>query len=309
VKREVTPASQDEIRVGLLIIDAQDTFCRDAKRADLHVQGAFACNQRIAHALISNNIAHITAIEVVLEAHMRMQIFHPMGIVDKDGNHPEPNTRILPHDAANRTWRLNPEMGYRFGKSQAWLDAYLRYYTTELARLGRDPLTIWNEHGLLGTRNHALDSEIDLFIKFFETERQTNRYTTLKGMNPFTECYSALGPEVLLDHNREPVGVPNMELIHRLVKYDILIAVGHASSHCFGRSVEDLLFWLGKISCPTLTPKKIYVVRDCTAPVVIPSVIDFTDQAEAYFAQFAETGVNIVESNIPMKDWPNMKLN
>ena len=42
--------------------------------------------------------------------------------------------------------------------------------------------------------------------------------------------------------------------------------------------------------------KKVYLLEDCTSPVVVPNVIDFTDQADAAFQRFANAGMHIVKS-------------
>jgi hypothetical protein len=49
-------------------------------------------------------------------------------------------------------------------------------------------------------------------------------------------------------------------------------------------------------------------MRDCTAPVVIPNVVDFTDKAEAAFAKFEAAGMHVVESTTPIEDWPGINL-
>ena len=38
--------------------------------------------------------------------------------------------------------------------------------------------------------------------------------------------------------------------------------------------------------------------------VVVPGVVDFTEQADAAYARFAEAGMQVVQSTQPMADWP-----
>ncbi len=51
---------------------------------------------------------------------------------------------------------------------------------------------------------------------------------------------------------------------------------------------------------------KVYLLEDCTSPVVVPGN-DFTDQANAAFKRFAEAGMHVVRSTDPMEAWPQMK--
>ena len=54
--------------------------------------------------------------------------------------------------------------------------------------------------------------------------------------------------------------------------------------------------------------KKVYLVEDCTSPVVVPGVIDFTDQANAAFARFQQAGMHVVKSTDPIDTWPGVEL-
>ncbi|MHC5830176.1 MAG: isochorismatase, partial [Nostoc sp.] len=44
----------------------------------------------------------------------------------------------------------------------------------------------------------------------------------------------------------------------------------------------------------------IYLLEDCTSPVVVPGVVDYTEQADAAFTRFAEAGMHIVKSIEPI---------
>ena len=62
-----------------------------------------------------------------------------------------------------------------------------------------------------------------------------------KGRNPLTEHYSALGPEVLVDQEGEPLGTRNTALIERLLEYHAVLVAGQAKSHCVAWTVDDLI--------------------------------------------------------------------
>jgi len=48
--------------------------------------------------------------------------------------------------------------------------------------------------------------------------------------------------------------------------------------------------------------------EDCTSPVVIPGVIDFTQQGNDAFARFAAAGMHVVKSTDPIETWPEVNL-
>ena len=71
-------------------------------------------------------------------------------------------------------------------------------------------------------------------------------------------------------------------------------------------SIEDLLGYIAQQD-PSLA-KKVYIMQDCTASVVIPGVYDFTDDANKAMQEFAAAGMNLVDSTTPMQDWLGVRL-
>jgi hypothetical protein len=55
--------------------------------------------------------------------------------------------------------------------------------------------------------------------------------------------------------------------------------------------------------------KKVYLVEDLTSPVVVPGIIDFTDQGDAAFERFRKAGMNVVRSTDPIETWPGVAKN
>ena len=80
---------------------------------------------------------------------------------------------------------------------------------------------------------------------------------------------------------------------------------GQAKSHCEAWTISDLLAQI-QLHDPNLT-NKVYLLEDCTSPVVIPGVIDYTDQADAAFHRFAEAGMNLVRSTDSISIWFEQK--
>jgi nicotinamidase-related amidase len=127
---------------------------------------------------------------------------------------------------------------------------------------------------------------------FHALARGTQTRFEVKGSDSLTEHYSALGPEV--------GGEPNLELLEHLWSFDAVVVAGQAKSHCVAWTVEDLLRL-----APDLAPK-LYLLDDCTSPVVVPGAVDFTPEADAAFARFAASGVHLVRSTEPMERWTGM---
>ena len=67
-----------------------------------------------------------------------------------------------------------------------------------------------------------------------------------------------------------------------------MLIAGQAKSHCVAWTIDDLL------SDPTVQERgleeKVYLLEDCTSPVVVPGSVDYTDEADAAFARFAGVG-------------------
>jgi len=67
-------------------------------------------------------------------------------------------------------------------------------------------------------------------------------------------------------------------------------------------SVSDLLSEIENKD-PALA-SRVYLLEDCTSPVVIPDVIDYTESANMAFERFEKAGMHIVKSTDPLLDWP-----
>jgi nicotinamidase-related amidase len=46
--------------------------------------------------------------------------------------------------------------------------------------------------------------------------------------------------------------------------------------------------------------RRVVLLEDCTSPVVVPGVVDFTDAADAAFARFAALGARRASSTDPL---------
>ena len=159
---------------------------------------------------------------------------------------------------------------------------------------------------MLGGIGHALVSAVEEANFFHTIARSSKPDFEIKGTNLLTEHYSAIGPEVLTGPDGEILGEKNDKLFKKVQNYEAVIIAGQAKSHCVAWTVSDLLDQI-RDADPGLA-RKVYLLEDCCSPVVVPGVIDYTEQAEADFARFAEAGMQVVKSTDPIRSWSGMAV-
>jgi nicotinamidase-related amidase len=304
---QIQPAIVDSPKICLLAIDIQNTFC--IPDFELFVQGrsgtgAVEDNQRLCE-FIYRNLHQITAIVPTLDTHTTQQIFHPLFWVDDTGKNPPPLTQISGRDVEQGVWKVNPRIAENLGDlNPIPIQQYAHHYVKQLEIDGKYPLIIWPYHSLLGGIGHALVSAVEEAIFFHNLARHAPTDFEIKGNHPLTENYSALRPEVLLDQTGRAIASANHSLIEKLLNFDILIIAGQAKSHCVAWTIDDLLRDIQHRD-PTLA-QKVYLLEDCTSPVVIPNVVDFTEAADAAFARFTAAGMHSVQSTEAIENWPGL---
>lgn len=302
-QHRIAPAVQDSPRICLLIIDAQNTFC--IPEFELFVggrsgRGAVDDNVRLCE-FIYRNLGRITEIAPTMDTHTAMQIFHPIFWVDAMGKYPAPMTMIAFEDVQAGNWRVNPAIAASLAEGDVTsLQAFALHYAKRLSRDGKYPLTIWPYHSMLGGIGHALVAAVEDACFFHAIARSSQTRFEIKGGNPLTENYSVLRPEVLEDAAGVAIAQKNAPLIEKLLKFDRVIIAGQAKSHCVAWTIDDLLTEIQAYDASLA--QKVYLLEDCTSPVVVPSVVDFTDDAEAAFQRFADAGMHRVKSTDD-SDW------
>ena len=296
-EQQIQPASEDKNRICLMIIDPQNTFC--IPEFELFVAGksglgAVEDNRRLCEFIYSN-LSQITTIIATMDTHKAMQIFHPIFWLNDAGEHPIPAaTQISYNDLLQGTWKVNPEIAASLGCDYEKLQGYALHYTQKLSEKGKYPLTVWPYHSMLGGIGHAVVSAVEEAAFFHNIARHSQTILELKGENPLTENYSVLSPEVLEDSNGNAIGKKNTSLLQKLLQFDKLIIAGQAKSHCVAWTVEDLLTEI--LAVDSQLAKKVYLLEDCTSPVVVEGVVDYSDEADEAFARFANAGMQVVKS-------------
>jgi nicotinamidase-related amidase len=305
----VRPAARDDLRLALLVVDVQNTFC--IPEFELFVagrsgRGAVDDSRRLCE-FVYRNLGAITRIFPSLDTHRAMQVFHAIWLVDEAGEHPTPYTLVSAEDVASGRWKVNPAIAESLGLDAGYAARHLAHYTRRLAEGGKYDLTIWPYHAMLGGIGHALVSAVEEAIFFHGMARASQPDFQVKGDNPLTEHYSMLGPEVTEGPDGDRLGTKNVELIEKLLTFDAVAVAGQAKSHCVAWTIDDLLST--DLAQDRRLAERMYLLEDCTSAVVVPGVVDYTDEADAAFERFVGAGMHVVRSTDPVEAWPGFVRN
>ena len=299
------PASDDPFRLALLVVDVQNTFC--IPEFELFVGGrsgrAAVDDSRRLCEFIYRNLGAITQIFPSLDTHHAMQVFHAIWLVDEYGKHPDPFTLVTAEEVESGRWRMNTEVARALGIDAEYAQRHLLHYTRRLAEGGKYDLTIWPYHALLGGIGHALVSAVEEAVFFHSIARHSRAEFQVKGDNPLTEHYSMLGPEVTEGPDGDRLAGKNNELIAKLLAFDVVVVAGQAKSHCVAWTIDDLL---ADDDVRERLAERTYLLEDCSSAVVVPGVVDYTDEADAAFERYAGAGLHVVRSTDPIERWPGL---
>jgi len=307
-KHNIRPAVNGRLKISLVVVDVQNTFCIPG--FELYVggrsgTGAVDDNRRLCE-FIYRNLDVITQICPTMDTHQAMQIFHAIYLVNDRGEHPAPFALVSEEDIKKKVWRFNPALCDSLQITEDYGQRQLMHYTNKLKRSGKYDLTIWPYHAMLGGIGHALVSSVEEAIFFHSIARYSQPEFHVKGDNAFTEHYSVIGPEVLEGPEGEPIGQKSDKFFEKLLQFDAVLITGQAKSHCVAWTIEDLLEHV--LARDQSLVEKVYLLEDCTSPVVVPGFIDYTDQANAAFRRFADAGMHVVRSADPIDRWTGIKL-
>ncbi|MFZ5906661.1 MAG: isochorismatase [Nitrospirota bacterium] len=307
-KYGISPAAEDRFRICLIGVDVQNSFCIPG--FELYVggrsgKGAVDDNLRLCK-FIYRNLDVLTQICPTMDTHQAMQIFHAVYLVNEKGEHPAPFTIITEEDVRQGIWKFNPRLNSSFPVTEDYGQRHLLHYVMQLRKSGKYDLTVWPYHAMLGGIGHALVPAAEEAIFFHTLARCSQPHFLVKGDRPFTEHYSVLGPEVLEGPSGEPIAQKNDVFFRKMFEFDAILIAGQAKSHCVAWTIQDLLDDI--LTQDRRLAEKIYLMEDCTSPVVVPGMIDYTEQADAAFRRFAESGMHIVRSTDPLEQWPGIRL-
>jgi nicotinamidase-related amidase len=303
----IRPAAEDRFRICLVAVDVQNTFCIPGFElfvAGRSGTGAVDDNRRLCEFLY-RNLSSITRVVPTMDTHRAMQIFHANYLMNDSGEHPAPFTLVSAEDIERGRWRFNAAIASSLAVDPDYAQRLLLHYARALKAGGKYALTIWPYHSMLGGIGHALVSAVEEAIFFHGIARTSQPDFQVKGNNPHTEHYSVIGPEVTKGPHGEVIAERNLALVEQLHEYDAVIIAGQAKSHCVAWTIDDLL---AEVRTRDLSlAGRVYLLEDCTSPVVVPGVIDYTEQADAAFRRFAEAGLHVVRSAEPLARWPGLE--
>lgn len=232
-------------KVALLIIDAQNDFCHP--QGSLFVPGADEDNDRLSQWIL-NNKKQIDHISCTLDSHHTIDVAHPAGWRDKDGNNPAPFTVISVDDVRSAKW--TPVM--------MTIDKAINYLQT-LEDEGEYVHVIWPEHCVISTWGNLLDQKISQAVRTWSTDRRKYVYYVPKGEHPETEHFGAFRAQVPVE--AYPSTQFNFEFQNTLEKYDVVYLTGQAKSHCVANTLKQLVD-----QAPNLA-KKLVVLEDTMSDV------------------------------------------
>jgi nicotinamidase-related amidase len=304
-KHGLRPAAEDSFRLCLLAVDVQNTFCIpdfELFVAGRSGTGAVDDNRRLCE-FVYRNLGTITQILPSLDTHHAMQVFHAIWLVDDQGNHPAPYTLVSAEDVETGRWGVNTAVADALGIDADYAERHLAHYTRRLAEGGKYDLAIWPYHAMLGGIGHALVSAVEEAVFFHGIARRSHPDFQVKGNNPLTEHYSMLGPEVTEGPDADRLAARNTALIERLLTFDAVVVAGQAKSHCMAWTIDDLL---AEEAAGERLAERTYLLEDCTSPVVVPGVVDYTEQADAAFERYAAAGMHVVRAADPIESWPGL---
>ena len=308
-EHHIQPASKDRFRICLVAVDVQNTFCIPG--FELYVAGrsgtgAVDDNKRLCE-FIYRNLYLITQIVPTMDTHQAMQLFHSIFLVNDKGEHPSPFTLITEEDIMEGRWRFNAVLSHTLHYGANYVHQHLLHYASELKKSGKYDLTIWPYHAMLGGIGHALVSAVEEAIFFHTIARFSQPDFHVKGNHPLTEHYSVLGPEVNTGPDGKSLVKKSESLFNKLKEYDVVIVAGQAKSHCVAWTIADLLEDVTARPSDKHLLEKVYLLEDCTSPVVVPGIADYTENADAAFKRFEDAGMHVVPSTDPIETWPGIK--
>lgn len=296
-EHHINPASEDQIKTCLILIDMQNTFC--LPEFELFVggrsgRGAIEDSKRLSK-FIYKNLAKITQITATMDSHFSIQIFHSPYLINQAGENPPANTFVSVEDVENGVWQFNHYAAPTLGVTPEQGQENLLHYVKALATQGKYQLYIWPFHAMLGGIGHALVSILEEAIFFHSSCRFSQPEYIFKGQNPATEHYSAISPEVSEDAQGNLLVERDKTLLEKVINYDRVLIAGQAKSHCVAATLDDLWKEIQAVN-PKLV-EKVFLLDDCASAVVIPGVVDYTDEAEKAFMRFEKAGMQRITSD------------
>lgn len=267
------PASKDDPRVLLWLIDVQVDFVFPAPTGRLTVPNALEDTRRTIE-FIYDNVHGITQIAASLDTHTPFQIFYPTWWINDAGEHPAPMTIITSDDLQQGVWKPVTE--------PVWSVRYVQ----QLESVGKKQLMIWPYHCMEGTIGRALVPALSEAMMYHAGARMAQPTYLTKGTIAHTEFYSVVEPEV--KYAKHPDGGLNTRFLDMVAQFDLIYVAGQARSHCVLETMRSTLGYFG--GKPEVVGK-LRFIDDATS-----SIPGFEQMTEDCIQDFQRQGVKLVQA-------------
>lgn len=267
------PASKDDPRVLLWLIDVQVDFVFPAPTGRLTVPNALDDTRRTVE-FIYENVHGITQIAASLDTHTPFQIFYPTWWVNDAGEHPAPMTVITSDDLQHGVWKPVAE--------PVWSVRYVQ----QLESVGKKQLMIWPYHCMEGTIGRGLVPALSEAMMYHAGARMAQPTYLTKGTIAHTEFYSVVEPEV--KYPKHPDGGLNTRFLDMVAQFDLVYVAGQARSHCVLETMTSALRYFG--GKPEIIGKMRFI-DDATS-----SIPGFEQATEDCIQEFQRQGVKLVQA-------------
>lgn len=246
----------------LLIIDPQNDFCdlpenwqprspvtEQVIAPSLPVAGAHADMQRLASWIASQG-EKLGQITLTLDSHQSYDIAHPAFWQQRDGSAVTPFTQITA--AQVRAGDFAPRNAAEQARTLQYLD--------QLEAQGSYTLMVWPLHCEIGSWGHGVHASVLTACRQWQDLQHRAVRHVFKGMNPWTEHYSAIRAEV--PDAQDPETGLNTALLAQLRASHQFVIAGEASSHCVRATTEHIVDNWGSDDF-----SRIVLLTDCMSPV------------------------------------------
>ena len=246
----------------LLIIDPQNDFCdlpenwqprspvtEQVIAPSLPVAGAHADMQRLASWIAAQGET-LGQITLTLDSHQSYDIAHPAFWQQRDGSAVTPFTQITA--AQMRAGDFAPRNAAEQSRTLQYLD--------QLETQGSYTLMVWPLHCEIGSWGHGVHASVLTACRRWQDLQHRAVRHVFKGMNPWTEHYSAIRAEV--PDAQDPETGLNTALLAQLRASHQFVIAGEASSHCVRATTEHIVDNWGSEDF-----SRIVLLTDCMSPV------------------------------------------
>ena len=246
----------------LLIIDPQNDFCdlpenwqprspvtEQVIAPSLPVAGAHADMQRLASWIAAQG-EKLGLITLTLDSHQSYDIAHPDFWQQRNDSAVTPFTQITA--AQVRSGDFAPRNAAEQARTLQYLD--------QLEAQGSYTLMVWPLHCEIGSWGHGVHASVLTACRQWQDLQHRAVRHVFKGMNPWTEHYSAIRAEV--PDAQDPETGLNTALLNQLRASSLLVIAGEASSHCVRATTEHIVDNWGSDDF-----SRIVLLTDCMSPV------------------------------------------